>query len=95
MHEQQGRARVGTCDVQADGAGTSICRHASRTGLAESTVNANGRTTVPAAIRSLVDAKPGTRMVWSVMRYSIIIVRAKSTRGLRQPYDDWLLRLLL
>ena len=46
--------------------------------MAESTITAKGQTTVPADIRALVDAKPGTRLVWSVMPDGTIIVRAKT-----------------
>ena len=51
--------------------------------MAESTITAKGQTTVPADIRALVNAKPGTRLVWSAMPDGTIIVRAKTTR-LRQ-----------
>jgi antitoxin PrlF len=46
--------------------------------MAESTITAKGQTTVPADIRTLVHAKPGTRLVWSVMPDGTIIVRAKT-----------------
>jgi AbrB family looped-hinge helix DNA binding protein len=46
--------------------------------MTESTITAKGQTTVPADIRALVDAQPGTRLVWSVMPDGTIIVRAKS-----------------
>lgn len=46
--------------------------------MAESTLTSKGQTTVPADIRALVHAKPGTRLVWSVMHDGTIIVRAKS-----------------
>ena len=46
--------------------------------MAESTITAKGQTTVPADIRASVDAKPGTRLVWSLMPDGTIIVRAKS-----------------
>lgn len=46
--------------------------------MAESTITAKGQTTVPADIRALVRAGPGTRLVWSVMPDGTIIVRAKS-----------------
>jgi len=46
--------------------------------LAESTITAKGQTTVPADVRALVHAKPGTRLVWSVMPDGTIIVRAKT-----------------
>lgn len=46
--------------------------------MAESTITSKGQTTVPADVRALVDAKPGTRLVWSVMPDGTIIVRAKS-----------------
>ncbi len=50
--------------------------------MAESTITSKGQTTVPADIRALVHAEPGTRLVWSVMPDGTIIVRAKS-RSLR------------
>jgi AbrB family looped-hinge helix DNA binding protein len=46
--------------------------------VAESTITAKGQTTVPAEIRALMDAKPGTRLVWSVMPNGTVIVRPKS-----------------
>jgi AbrB family looped-hinge helix DNA binding protein len=46
--------------------------------MAESTLTAKGQTTVPADIRARVQAKPGTRLVWSVMPDGTIIVRAKT-----------------
>lgn len=46
--------------------------------MAESTITAKGQTTVPADIRALVQAKPGTRLLWSVMPDGTIIVRAKT-----------------
>ncbi|MES1265754.1 MAG: type II toxin-antitoxin system PrlF family antitoxin [Variovorax sp.] len=46
--------------------------------MTESTITAKGQTTVPAEVRALVDAKPGTRLVWSVMPDGTIIVRAKA-----------------
>ena len=46
--------------------------------MTESTITVKGQTTVPADIRALVDAKPGTRLVWSVMPDGTIIVRAKT-----------------
>jgi AbrB family looped-hinge helix DNA binding protein len=46
--------------------------------MAESTLTAKGQTTVPADIRAKVQAKPGTRLVWSVMPDGTIIVRAKT-----------------
>ena len=51
--------------------------------MAESTLTSKGQTTVPADIRSSVQAKPGTRLVWSVMPDGTIIVRAK-TRSILQ-----------
>lgn len=45
--------------------------------MAESTLGSKGQTTVSAAIRALVHAKPGTRLVWSVMPDGTIIVRPK------------------
>ena len=50
--------------------------------MAESTITAKGQTTVPADIRALMHAKPGTRLVWSAMPDGTIIVRAK-TRSIR------------
>ena len=46
--------------------------------MTESTITAKGQTTVPADVRALVQAKPGTRLVWSVTPDGTIIVRAKS-----------------
>ena len=46
--------------------------------MAESTITAKGQTTVPAEVRALVHAKPGTKLVWSVTPDGIIIVRAKT-----------------
>jgi AbrB family looped-hinge helix DNA binding protein len=46
--------------------------------MTESTITAKGQTTVPADIRALMDAKPGTRLVWSAMPDGTIIVRAKT-----------------
>jgi len=46
--------------------------------MTESTITAKGQTTVPAEIRALVHAEPGTRLVWSVMPDGTIIVRAKT-----------------
>jgi len=46
--------------------------------MAESTITAKGQTTVPADVRALVHAGPGTRLVWSVMPDGTIIVRAKT-----------------
>lgn len=46
--------------------------------MAESTITAKGQTTVPADIRAVMHARPGTRLVWSAMPDGTIIVRAKS-----------------
>ena len=46
--------------------------------MTESTITSKGQTTVPAEIRALVQAKPGTRLVWSAMPDGTIIVRAKT-----------------
>lgn len=46
--------------------------------MAESTINAKGQTTVPAEVRALVRAGPGTRLVWTVTPERTIIVRAKT-----------------
>ena len=46
--------------------------------MAESTITAKGQTTVPADVRALVQAKPGTKLVWSVTPDGTIIVRAKT-----------------
>lgn len=46
--------------------------------MAESTITAKGQTTVPADVRALVQASPGTRLVWSVTPDGTIIVRAKT-----------------
>lgn len=46
--------------------------------MTESTLTAKGQTTVPADVRALVHAKPGTKLVWSVTPDGTIIVRAKT-----------------
>jgi AbrB family looped-hinge helix DNA binding protein len=46
--------------------------------MAESTITSKGQTTVPADIRALVHAKPGTRLIWSVTPDGTILVRAKT-----------------
>ena len=46
--------------------------------MAESTITAKGQTTVPADIRAVMHAKPGTRLVWSAMPDGTVIVRAKT-----------------
>ena len=46
--------------------------------MTESTITAKGQTTVPAEVRAFVHAKPGTRLVGSVMPDGTIIVRAKT-----------------
>lgn len=46
--------------------------------MAESTLTAKGQTTVPAEVRALVHAKPGTKLVWSVTPDGTIVVRAKT-----------------
>ena len=46
--------------------------------MTESTITAKGQTTVPADILALVDARPGTRLVWSAMPDGTLIVRAKT-----------------
>ena len=46
--------------------------------VAESTITVKGQTTVPADTRALLDAVPGTRLVWSAMPDGTVIVRAKS-----------------
>ena len=56
----------------------SIAGRVGTDAMAESTITAKGQTTVPADIRALVDAKPGTRLVWSAMPDGTIIVRAKT-----------------
>lgn len=68
--------------------------------MTESTITAKGQTTVPADIRALVHAEPGTRLVWSVMPDGTIIVRAKTKsvlelagmlkapKGKRVPIDE-------
>jgi AbrB family looped-hinge helix DNA binding protein len=60
------------------GARITMATMVRRIAVAESTITAKGQTTVPADIRALVDAKPGTRLVWSAMPDGTIIVRAKT-----------------
>lgn len=44
----------------------------------ESTITAKGQTTVPAQVRELIQAAPGTRLVWTVTPDGTIVVRAKT-----------------
>jgi len=46
--------------------------------MAESTLTAKGQTTVPAQVRAMLGAVPGTRFVWHVLPDGSIIVRAKT-----------------
>jgi len=46
--------------------------------MTESTITAKGQTAVPAAIRSLIQAQPGTRLVWSAMPDGTLIVRVRN-----------------
>jgi AbrB family looped-hinge helix DNA binding protein len=46
--------------------------------MLESTITAKGQTTVPAHIRALLGAGPGTRLAWHVMPDGRLIVRAKT-----------------
>jgi antitoxin PrlF len=46
--------------------------------MTESTITAKGQTTVPAQVRALIGAAPGTRLVWHVMPDSSLIVRVKT-----------------
>jgi len=46
--------------------------------MAESTITSKEQTTVPAEIRALIRAEPGTRLVWSVTPDGTLIVRAKT-----------------
>ena len=46
--------------------------------MSESTLTAKGQTTVHADVRALIQAKPGTKLVWSVTPDGTSIVRAKT-----------------
>lgn len=46
--------------------------------MSESTVTSKGQNTVPAEIRTLVNAQAGTRLVWTAMPDGTLIVRAKT-----------------
>ena len=46
--------------------------------MTESTITAKGQTTIPAEVRALVNAVPGTKLVWSVTPDGSIVVRAKT-----------------
>jgi bifunctional DNA-binding transcriptional regulator/antitoxin component of YhaV-PrlF toxin-antitoxin module len=47
--------------------------------MPQSKLTADGRTTVPAAVRAQLDMKAGTRLTWTVMPADgTIIVRAKT-----------------
>lgn len=57
--------------------------------MPDSTISAKGRTTVPAAVRALVQAKPGTRLVWSVTPDGTIIVRPMNKSILNMAGISW------
>jgi len=44
----------------------------------KSSLDARNRTTVPAAIRAAMKAKPGTPLTWTVLSDGTVVVRAKS-----------------
>lgn len=46
--------------------------------MSESKVTARGQTTIPAEIRAAINAKPGTRLVWSQAPDGTLLVRAKT-----------------
>jgi antitoxin PrlF len=46
--------------------------------MSESTVTNKGQTTVPVAVRTALEAGPGTRLVWHVMPDGSVLVRAKN-----------------
>lgn len=56
--------------------------------MTESTITLKGQTTVPADIRAFIDAKPGTRLVWSAMPDGTVIVRAKTKSILEMAGSD-------
>lgn len=45
--------------------------------MAESTVTSKGQTTVPAQVREVLHAEPGTRLEWHITPDGDVIVRAK------------------
>jgi antitoxin PrlF len=45
--------------------------------MAESTVTSKGQTTVPAQVREVLHAAPGTRLEWHITPDGDVIVRAK------------------
>ncbi|WP_109479726.1 type II toxin-antitoxin system PrlF family antitoxin [Paraburkholderia sp. C35] len=46
--------------------------------MAESRITSEGRTTVPAEVRSALHLKPGTRLQWHVTPGGEVIVRTKA-----------------
>lgn len=46
--------------------------------MTESTITAKGQTTVPAKIRLLIGAVPGTRLAWHVLTDGRLFVRVKN-----------------
>lgn len=46
--------------------------------MADSTVSARGRTTVPVEVRQAVGAEPGTRLVWRVLSGSRLAILIKN-----------------
>lgn len=46
--------------------------------MTESTITANGQTTVPAEIRKAIGGIPGTRLVWHLLEGGRLFVRVKN-----------------
>jgi AbrB family looped-hinge helix DNA binding protein len=68
-------AAVAAAARSAEANNQALCKEVH---MAESTITSKGQTTIPAEIRALVHAKPGTRLLWSVVPDGTIIVRAKT-----------------
>jgi len=46
--------------------------------MSESTITAKGQTTIPADIRKVIGAVPGTRLVWHALDDGRLLVRVKN-----------------
>lgn len=49
----------------------------------ETTVSADGRTTVPAAVRRALHLRPGDKLIWSLTPQGTVVVRAQRARPQR------------
>lgn len=52
----------------------------------KSTIWADGRTTVPAAVRGALRLRPGDKLLWALTREGTVLVRVQRVRRRRQAH---------